>query len=272
MVCRLRFPTLGESSSVTSSRIPAYSLHTYCIQRYITIAATRVLTSLGTSHATASVRRSTTTPAPNHPFPRRPSPKPTRVSNFQTGQPREERRSIKREEKKGELEMHKTTRGQGAGAGAVPAQSPGWLRMYDDFIAKNAGQVSQIESALRSLTYIIPGMSHPLPPSLHPPAPSSRNQADFASQAASATPKSPPRPSTPLSSSSPSTTTPSSRAPRPRPARPPRTPATPASGPPAAPSTGASPSSSRSSATRSSSSRWRRSGAAARGAGGGPWS
>ena len=29
--------------------------------------------------------------------------------------------------------------------------------MYDDFIAKNAGQVSQIESALRSLTYIIPG-------------------------------------------------------------------------------------------------------------------
>ena len=57
--------------------------------------------------------------------------------------------------------MHKTTRGQsaGAGAGAALAQSPGWLRMYDDFIAKNAGQVSQIESALRSLTYIIPGMT-----------------------------------------------------------------------------------------------------------------
>jgi peroxin-16 len=29
--------------------------------------------------------------------------------------------------------------------------------MYDSFITKNAGQVSQIESALRSLTYIIPG-------------------------------------------------------------------------------------------------------------------
>lgn len=34
---------------------------------------------------------------------------------------------------------------------------PQWLAMYDDFITKNAGQVSQIESALRSLTYIIPG-------------------------------------------------------------------------------------------------------------------
>ncbi|KAG6009569.1 hypothetical protein E4U21_001936 [Claviceps maximensis] len=34
---------------------------------------------------------------------------------------------------------------------------PTWLGMYDDFITKNAGQVSQIESALRSLTYIIPG-------------------------------------------------------------------------------------------------------------------
>ncbi|KYK58830.1 hypothetical protein DCS_05848 [Drechmeria coniospora] len=34
---------------------------------------------------------------------------------------------------------------------------PQWLSLYDDFIAKNAGQVSQIESALRSLTYIIPG-------------------------------------------------------------------------------------------------------------------
>lgn len=35
---------------------------------------------------------------------------------------------------------------------------PQWLGMYEDFIAKNAGQVSQIESALRSLTYIIPGV------------------------------------------------------------------------------------------------------------------
>jgi peroxin-16 len=32
-----------------------------------------------------------------------------------------------------------------------------WLHMYDDFITKNAHQVSQIESTLRSLTYIIPG-------------------------------------------------------------------------------------------------------------------
>ncbi|CAK7234342.1 hypothetical protein SBRCBS47491_008916 [Sporothrix bragantina] len=32
-----------------------------------------------------------------------------------------------------------------------------WLSAYDDFIAKNLGQVSQIESTLRSLTYIIPG-------------------------------------------------------------------------------------------------------------------
>ncbi|TEA12336.1 Peroxisomal membrane protein PEX16 [Colletotrichum sidae] len=34
---------------------------------------------------------------------------------------------------------------------------PQWLHMYDEFITKNASQVSQIESALRSLTYIIPG-------------------------------------------------------------------------------------------------------------------
>lgn len=35
--------------------------------------------------------------------------------------------------------------------------SPKWLGMYGDFITKNASAVSQIESALRSLTYIIPG-------------------------------------------------------------------------------------------------------------------
>ncbi|KAI1472618.1 peroxisome membrane protein [Daldinia caldariorum] len=34
---------------------------------------------------------------------------------------------------------------------------PKWINMYGDFITKNAHQVSQIESALRSLTYIIPG-------------------------------------------------------------------------------------------------------------------
>ncbi|KAF1990612.1 peroxisomal membrane protein pex16 [Aulographum hederae CBS 113979] len=34
---------------------------------------------------------------------------------------------------------------------------PKWINMYGDFIIKNASAVSQIESALRSLTYIIPG-------------------------------------------------------------------------------------------------------------------
>lgn len=34
---------------------------------------------------------------------------------------------------------------------------PKWLALYSDFIIKNASAVSQIESALRSLTYIIPG-------------------------------------------------------------------------------------------------------------------
>lgn len=33
-----------------------------------------------------------------------------------------------------------------------------WIHMYGDFVTKNASSVAQIESALRSLTYIIPGM------------------------------------------------------------------------------------------------------------------
>ncbi|KAK3986342.1 peroxisome membrane protein [Cladorrhinum sp. PSN332] len=37
------------------------------------------------------------------------------------------------------------------------ASPPRWINMYDEFIAKNSHQVSQIESTLRSLTYIIPG-------------------------------------------------------------------------------------------------------------------
>ncbi|KAF4981648.1 hypothetical protein FZEAL_2588 [Fusarium zealandicum] len=41
--------------------------------------------------------------------------------------------------------------------GRILSLPPKWLSMYDEFITKNAGQVSQIESALRSLTYIIPG-------------------------------------------------------------------------------------------------------------------
>ncbi|CAJ2503622.1 Uu.00g110160.m01.CDS01 [Anthostomella pinea] len=40
---------------------------------------------------------------------------------------------------------------------SVLGMPPKWLHMYSDFITKNAHQVSQIESALRSLTYIIPG-------------------------------------------------------------------------------------------------------------------
>ena len=39
----------------------------------------------------------------------------------------------------------------------VLSQPTKWLSMYSDFIIKNSSAVSQIESALRSLTYIIPG-------------------------------------------------------------------------------------------------------------------
>ncbi|KAJ3496129.1 hypothetical protein NLG97_g2883 [Lecanicillium saksenae] len=41
--------------------------------------------------------------------------------------------------------------------GQILAMPPQWLAAYEEFITKNASQVSQIESALRSLTYIIPG-------------------------------------------------------------------------------------------------------------------
>ncbi|KAI0975563.1 peroxisome membrane protein [Xylaria arbuscula] len=40
---------------------------------------------------------------------------------------------------------------------SLASMPPKWLHMYSDFITKNAHQVSQIESALRSLTYVIPG-------------------------------------------------------------------------------------------------------------------
>lgn len=39
------------------------------------------------------------------------------------------------------------------------ALPPKMLDMYSEFITKNAGAVGQVEGALRSLTYIIPGMS-----------------------------------------------------------------------------------------------------------------
>jgi len=55
----------------------------------------------------------------------------------------------------------------------VPGSVRSYLDMYGDFITKNAGAVSQIESALRSLTYIVPGVppspvnsAHPHPLSL----------------------------------------------------------------------------------------------------------
>ncbi len=44
----------------------------------------------------------------------------------------------------------------------VVSLPPKWLNMYGDFITKNASAVSQIESALRSLTYIIPGKPNEL--------------------------------------------------------------------------------------------------------------
>lgn len=39
---------------------------------------------------------------------------------------------------------------------SMPSQ---WAQMYSDFITKNAGAVGQVEGALRSLTYLIPGWS-----------------------------------------------------------------------------------------------------------------
>ena len=40
----------------------------------------------------------------------------------------------------------------------VASLPPRLLEKYSDFITKNAGAVGQVEGALRSLTYIIPGM------------------------------------------------------------------------------------------------------------------
>lgn len=41
---------------------------------------------------------------------------------------------------------------------AAVSLPPAWLKNYEEFVTKNASQVSQIESALRSLSYIIPGL------------------------------------------------------------------------------------------------------------------
>ncbi|KAF2085740.1 peroxisomal membrane protein-like protein pex16 [Saccharata proteae CBS 121410] len=52
------------------------------------------------------------------------------------------------------MELYKQASHKVPEALALP---PKWLGMYSEFITKNASAVSQIESALRSLTYIIPG-------------------------------------------------------------------------------------------------------------------
>ncbi|MCJ1366851.1 Peroxisomal membrane protein pex16 [Acarospora aff. strigata] len=52
------------------------------------------------------------------------------------------------------MDMYKQAQSRIPKAITLPPQ---WLSMYDDFVLKNASSVSQIESALRSLTYIIPG-------------------------------------------------------------------------------------------------------------------
>lgn len=41
---------------------------------------------------------------------------------------------------------------------ATALSAPSWLHSYEDFVMKNATQVTQIESALRSLSHIIPGI------------------------------------------------------------------------------------------------------------------
>lgn len=40
---------------------------------------------------------------------------------------------------------------------AAMLQPSKWLPLYEEFVTKNASSVGQVESALRSLTYIIPG-------------------------------------------------------------------------------------------------------------------
>ncbi|KAI7092164.1 hypothetical protein KC356_g130 [Hortaea werneckii] len=82
------------------------------------------------------------------------------------------------------------------------------IGMYGDFITKNAGAVGQVEGALRSLTYIIPGASSVITFLSQ----QFRTSTDII-QAASENPNWHPNPSTPASNSCPSTMTPSSPAP-----------------------------------------------------------
>jgi len=52
------------------------------------------------------------------------------------------------------MDVHKKAPTRVPEAFGIPSK---WLGMYEDFIVKNASAVAQIESGLRSLTYIIPG-------------------------------------------------------------------------------------------------------------------
>ena len=45
-----------------------------------------------------------------------------------------------------------------SGIPAVVSRPPTWLKGYEEFVTKNASQVTQIESALHSISYIIPGL------------------------------------------------------------------------------------------------------------------
>ena len=58
------------------------------------------------------------------------------------------------------MELYKQAQSRLPETLSLPLQLP---TIYEDFVTRNASSVSQIESALRSLTYIIPGA--PLSPS-----------------------------------------------------------------------------------------------------------
>lgn len=91
----------------------------------------------------------------------------------------------------------------------MPAKLVG---MYGDFITKNAGAVGQVEGALRSLTYIIPGAYTVITFLCQ-----QFSRGTDTIQAASENPNWHPNPSTLAFNSSPYTMTPSSRAPWPNP-------------------------------------------------------
>ncbi|KAL8676123.1 MAG: hypothetical protein Q9224_007321, partial [Gallowayella concinna] len=60
-----------------------------------------------------------------------------------------------------------------------------WLKSYENFVTKNATSVGQIESALRSLIYLIPGIPHPfnvLEPLIDHPSTGRFREAELASE------------------------------------------------------------------------------------------